>query len=170
MRRPWPDRLARRDRPLGPGSAGRRRRPVTCAGRAAEHAEGLWRAGRGQRLAAGGGSASSGSLTQAEKTGSPGQPPGAGLGSGSRGSGRRRRLRRRDARSVRWPRGYWPGSARSHLGSPPGVDWSCTFCVAVIMHVRSGAFRVIRGPRAVSGAFVDVSRARNSPATHPPTA
>ena len=85
MRRPWPDRLARRDRPLGPGSAGRRRRPVTCAGRAAGRAEGLWRAGRGQRLAAGGGSASSGSLTQAEKTESPGQPLGLGWGHGSGG-------------------------------------------------------------------------------------
>ena len=31
------------------------------------------------------------------------------------------------------------------------------------MHVRWGAFRVIRGPRDVPGAFVDVSRARNSP-------
>jgi hypothetical protein len=79
----------------------------------------------GQRLAAGGGSASSGSLTQAEKTESPGQP--LGLGSWFPGSGRRRRPWRGDARSVRWPCGYWPGSARSHLGSPLGADWSCTF-------------------------------------------
>jgi hypothetical protein len=50
---------------------------------------------------------------------------------------------------------------------PPGIAAGSGlvlyFCVAVIMHVRSGAFRVLRGPRGVSGAFVDVSRARNSP-------
>jgi hypothetical protein len=105
----------------------------------------------GQRLAAGGGSASSGSLTQAEKTESPGQP--LGLGSWFPGSGRRRRPWRGDARSVRWPCGYWPGSARSHLGSPLGADWSCTLrgrhyaCAVGRVPCPQGSPRRIRGFR-----------------------
>jgi len=35
------------------------------------------------------------------------------------------------------------------------------------MHVRTGAFRVIRVPGGVSGAFADVSGAPNSPRRSP---
>ena len=117
----------------------------------------------GRRLAAGGGSASSGSLTQAEKTGSPCQPLGAGLGS--------------------WFRESWQAAAATAKGcakravatrllaglraKPPGIAAGSGlvlyFCVAVIMHVRAGAFACHQGPRGVSGAFAGVFRARDSP-------
>ena len=96
-----------------------------------------------------------------EKTESPGQP----LGLGS------------------WFPGVWKAAATMARGcakrtvamrllaglraKPPGIAAGSGlvlyFCVAVIMHVRSGVFRVLRGPRGVSGAFADVSRARISP-------
>ena len=75
-----------------------------------------------------------------------------------------------DARSVRWPRGYWPRSAPSHLGSPPAVDWSCTFawpslCMCGRAHsVSSGVPAAYLGLSSMSLALA------TRRATRPPTA
>jgi hypothetical protein len=133
--------------------------------------EGLWRAGRGQRLAAGGGSASSGSLTQAEKTGSPCQPLGAGVGvmvpgvvegGGDHGE--------RDARSVRLATRLLAGLRAKPPGIAAGSGLVLYFCVAVIMHVRAGAFRVIRVPAAYLGLSSMSFALATRRATRPPTA
>ena len=115
----------------------------------------------GQRLAAGGGSASSGSLTQAEKTESPGQPLGLGWGHGSR---------RKAAATT--ARGYAKRTVATRLlaglrAKPPGIA-AGSGLVLYFLRGRHYACAVGRvpchqGARGVPGAFVHVSRARNSP-------
>ena len=58
---------------------------------------------------------------------------------------------------------------RSHLGSPPGVGWSCTF-VAVITHVRGARSATSASPRRIWGLSSMSFALATRRATRPPTA
>jgi phage shock protein PspC (stress-responsive transcriptional regulator) len=76
----------------------------------------------------------------------------------------------RDARSVRLATRLLAGLRAKPPGIAAGSGLVLYFCVAVIMHVRAGAFRVIRVPAAYLGLSSMSFALATRRATRPPTA
>ena len=120
----------------------------------------------GSVLAASGGSASSGSLTRAEKTASPCQPPGAGLGSWFREAWKATATTAKGCAKRTVATRLPAGLRAKPAGIAAGSGLVLYFCVAVIMRVRAGPVPCHQGsPRRIRGFRRCLSRSQ--PAGHP---